>query len=1332
MSNRLKLRFVIRMLLMLSVILMPAQDAAAQDRYELADGDTVGVTGNAFAEHLSRSGYFEALLQAAHPNAQITVRSVPWGGDEVGLRIRETNVPTAEDRMDEYDADVVFMFIGMSESFKGEGGIEQFEQELADHIDDYQSRRFNGESAPRLVLVSPITHEDLGPPLPTGAEVENHNASLAAYTEVMGRVAEEKGVRFLDLLAPSQRLYAELDAALTSNGIHPNELGCFYLAKEIGEQLGWMEGDAGTADAADALRTLASDKFYHERLIYAATNTEYVWGQRREPFGSVNFPEEESQLNRMVAARQQAMWTMDKPTPAQLLASPPSGPAVWEATPSSQDFPEDEWVPTPVDLIDRGGAIGGEIKPADEFSQSFALADGYIVECFASEQEFEELANPLALTFDDRGRLWVLVSPTYPHVLPGERPDCKLLILEDTDGNGKADAMTIFARYMDIPTGFAIDGDGVVYVGQAPYLFKLTDTDGDDVADRKETIYTGFGMPDSHHTISAFAWEPGGALVMHEGWFTRTNIETPRGTQRTQEAACWRFDPRTLEMTAISHSNYPNPWGHTVDEYGQGIFMETSGAAHNNIGQAMAPFVYPHKPASPPAILRRGRPNAGSEIIYSRHFPEDVQGTYVHCQVIGFNGTRWDRLHYDGDQASGYTTEQMPQDLMSSPDANYRPVGCELGPDGTLYIIDWCNPLIGHMQFSVRDPRRDRTHGRVWRIRHADRPLVETPNIAQAGREELLELLRAYEQNTRDRARRRLQRDNPAQVLPMVDSWLSDLDEDDPDYARLMLEGLWIHQAHGSINLDLLADVVDLDDANAVAAGVRVIRYWLQLGYISDRDAERRLRRLTDHDDMRVRLEVLYAVAFLADNESAIEYLEEIAEMPMDEAMRTGLQETLRYLEERPQVGAVDPPDLPRVGIVEKSRLWNLTPEELVAEGLEAEFTAQVVLERPDVPFPHRRQALTRLAGDNPQQQARALVTVLVEGTLYPDQVARSVAELLMSVQPEGLAVVAEQLEAYLDDPLAERRALATAVLVRSGQPLKPFAERDRDALLGAVAAMSPEQLPASAVEDLKQLVDGRTIDTAAGMAEVARLSLDKAALFAWLASMIDPARGLGYDQWGDGHTRAMAALAAMHRVDAADWPPGYDDYWLPPVNPEVFAEGYRLYHLEEEGCVKCHGEHGEGVEGFPPLAQSPWVLGDPRRGATIVAHGLTGPLTMPDGQTFDATMDPVQKGSQFSDADVAAILSYVRQSFGNYASAVTYEDVRTAAHPEKGSWHTDALLMHYPMEYDRLLPSSDAPKRPGVAQWRAPGWGLPLMLAAVIGLNVLFAGLTFLVNRQA
>jgi mono/diheme cytochrome c family protein len=339
---------------------------------------------------------------------------------------------------------------------------------------------------------------------------------------------------------------------------------------------------------------------------------------------------------------------------------------------------------------------------------------------------------------------------------------------------------------------------------------------------------------------------------------------------------------------------------------------------------------------------------------------------------------------------------------------------------------------------------------------------------------------------------------------------------------------------------------------------------------------------------------------------------------------------------------------------------------------------------------------------------------------------------VLLSLDAAGLPAIEADLVSLLDDTVPEKRALAIAGLVRVGRPLKELAERDRDALLAAVSAMSADQLPASAVADLMAMVDEGTVETATGVLEVARLSTDRDTLFAWLAAKVDPARGLGFDQWGDAHRRAMAALQGMHSVDRADWPAGYSDYYLAPPAEEVYLRGQELYNVENGGCIKCHGPDGRGAEGFPPLADSPWVMGDPRRSAAIVEHGLTGEIVMHDGRRFNSTMDPLRQGANLSGADVAAILTYIRRSWGNFGPVVTYEDIKTLpSPPEGGVWKADEVLMHFPLAYDRLLPGGDAPRRPGVAGWHAPRGGLAVMLGVVLLLNVLFVGMTYLANRR-
>ena len=200
------------------------------------------------------------------------------------------------------------------------------------------------------------------------------------------------------------------------------------------------------------------------------------------------------------------------------------------------------------------------------------MAPGYEVNLFASEKQFPEIANPLAMAFDDRGRLWVLTSPTYPHVLPGAAPKDKLVILEDTNRDGRADKLTVFADGLYLPMGFEL-GDGGAYVSQEPDLMFLPDTNGDDKADERRVILHGFGTEDSHHATHAFTWGPGGDLYFQEGTFLHSQVETPYGPVRLENAGVFRYQPHTEKLDVFVSYSFANPWGHVDRSMGPALHL---------------------------------------------------------------------------------------------------------------------------------------------------------------------------------------------------------------------------------------------------------------------------------------------------------------------------------------------------------------------------------------------------------------------------------------------------------------------------------------------------------------------------------------------------------------------------------------------------------------------------------------------------------------------------------------------------------------------------------------------------------------------------------------
>ena len=173
------------------------------------------------------------------------------------------------------------------------------------------------------------------------------------------------------------------------------------------------------------------------------------------------------------------------------------------------------------------------------------LGPGIKVKLFASEKEFPELVNPVQLAVDTRGRLWVAAWKNYPHWQPKTPMDDKLIILEDTNGDGKADKRTVFAGDLDNPTGFEFWNGGVI-VAQAPNLVFLKDTNGDDKYDTRQILLGGMDSADTHHTMNSFTFDPGGALYIREGIFHRSQVETPWGPAvRQADGGVFRFEPRT-------------------------------------------------------------------------------------------------------------------------------------------------------------------------------------------------------------------------------------------------------------------------------------------------------------------------------------------------------------------------------------------------------------------------------------------------------------------------------------------------------------------------------------------------------------------------------------------------------------------------------------------------------------------------------------------------------------------------------------------------------------------------------------------------------------------
>src|SRR5438034_6290481 len=233
--------------------------------------------------------------------------------------------------------------------------------------------------------------------------------------------------------------------------------------------------------------------------------------------------------------------------------------------------------------------------PAAELA-SFRIADGFEVNLFASEKD--GVAKPIQMRFDPRGRLWVIGSTVYPQIEPGQIPNDKLLILEDTDGDGRCDKTTVFADGLMIPTGIEL-GNGGAYVGQGTELLHLKDTDGDDKADERRVVLRGFGTGDNHQNINSFLFGPGGELWFSQGLHIRSHVETPWGIVRLEQAGLWRLWPRRLNLQGFYGSEHEpqNPWGFVFTDWGE---PNVPAGNHSSPIYPVPGLVLNHRDAAPP------------------------------------------------------------------------------------------------------------------------------------------------------------------------------------------------------------------------------------------------------------------------------------------------------------------------------------------------------------------------------------------------------------------------------------------------------------------------------------------------------------------------------------------------------------------------------------------------------------------------------------------------------------------------------------------------------------------------------------------------------------
>lgn len=788
--------------LMLLILALLFGGCSSEPLLEFEEGDRIAVVGNALPDRMQHDGYLETYLQAAHPGHGLVFRNLAFTGDEVHDRPRahEEGFGDPDSHLERVEASIVFGFFGYNESFDDDP--EAFAGHLTEWVDHTRSQRYDGEEPPRIVLFSPIAHEDLETHnLPDGRE---NNRRLEAYTRAMAEVAEEKDVAFVDLFRPTRELYETSEEPLTINGVHLGSAGNHEVARVIAEAL---LGSQPRIDEEDfeALREAVLEKNWHWHNRYRATGGNDVWGSRAELHGNGETLQHELEmLDVMTANRDELVW----------------------ARAGGEDLEvDDSNVPPPLE-VESNWEESGHVSPTGEVTflggeeaiDELHVMDGLEVNLFASEAMFPELANPVQMQVDTQGRVWAAAWATYPKWEPLKEMNDRLVYLEDTTGDGVADELTTFA-YVHNPTGFEFWNGGVIVVS-APNILFLKDTTGDGKADERITLMSGIDSADTHHTANNVIYGPDGYIYYQRGVFHLHNVETPWDkSHRSEMEGLYRFNPRTYEFD-FHVQNGPNSHGISFDRWGHQFITDATS------GSAFQVFLEDDGFDKRPLLDHTVRPVAGNHVLSSQHLPEELENNFLIFNTIGFLGAKRYGLTYDSDAVWGEERE----DLFYSDDHNFRPTDGVVGSDGALYISDWQNPTVGHMQHNLRDPIRDHEHGRIYRITAEDRPLQEPVAIHGEPVEDLVDLLEHPVDGVRHRVRIELSGRGTDEVIAAAQAWAQQFDAESEDGAHAMLEALWLHQQHNVVNRELLEQLLSSPVEQARIAARRVAWFWDERG----------------------------------------------------------------------------------------------------------------------------------------------------------------------------------------------------------------------------------------------------------------------------------------------------------------------------------------------------------------------------------------------------------------------------------------------------------------------------------------------------------------------
>jgi len=731
----------------------------------------------------------------------------------------------------------------------------------------------------------------------------------------------------------------------------------------------------------------------------------------------------------------------------------------------------------------------------DEELKRLKVADGLRITLVAAEPQ---VAQPLSISFDDRGRMWVLQYRQYPSPtglkpvavdqylrtkydrLPepppyGPKGKDRISIYEDTSGDGRADVVRDFVADLNLASGMAL-GYGGVFVAQPPYLLFYADRDGDDRPDGPpKVLLTGFGMEDAHAFANSLTWGPDGWLYGAQGSTSTADI---RGIGFQQ--GIWRYHPRWDRFELFSEGG-GNTWGVEFDRFGnlfpagntveplehhvQGAYLVKGFGKHG-------PLHNPHTYGYFQPMLHHGYLGdslSGGAIVYQGGaFPARFNDACI-CPHTRHSACRWATIETRG---STFAT-RAAGDFVTSDDIWFRPVDMTVGPDGAVYIADWYDYNISHSSPKNRSQwyQPSRLDGRVWRVAPPDLAPVKANalDLSRRSSDELVELLSHRNDWYARQARRLLAERCDHSVVPALTKLALDSDEE-----RLALEGLWSLYVIGAVDAPLAE--------KALASRHEYVRAWT-------------VRLLGD--ERIVSPGLLRQFVLLARRDRSVVVRSQLActakRLPASETVQIVAQ-LLRHDEDADDVQmplliwwaiedkAISDPDLV-LRMVQRGDIWHGSlmtrfiierlARRFLAEGTNASAAACAILlqharqeKTVDLALAGMLQALSGRKLDHVPQPLDAAVTA----TVRHESANPRAIELALRLNSPDASQTAIQFAASHMTPVEDRLALIKAL----GESKTPAAI---DSLLSMLANASPDTIKFAALSALGYFTDNQIAD---------------------------------------------------------------------------------------------------------------------------------------------------------------------------------------------------------------------------------------------------------------